>query len=72
MLDKKLYNRSEAAAFLGVKKNTLAVWAVNQRYHLPYVKIGSRVMYRFEDLEHFIEQNLVQSQMSDYEKVWMS
>lgn len=70
MLEKKLYSRSEAATILGVKKNTLAVWAVNHRYNLPYVKIGSRAMYRAEDLENFIENNLVVIPISEYQELW--
>ena len=56
---KQLLSRNEAAAFLGVKPNTLAVWATNKRYALPYVKVGSLVRYRRSDLEHFIERRTV-------------
>lgn len=53
-----LVDRATAASFLGVKKNTLAEWAVNNKYPLPYVKIGRLVRYRMRDLEDFLEQNL--------------
>jgi excisionase family DNA binding protein len=53
-----LVDRDTAAKFLGVKKNTLAEWAVNNKYPLPYVKIGRLVRYRMSDLEAFLERNL--------------
>jgi len=54
-----LCSRHEAAVHLRVSSNTLAVWACNGRYGLPYVKIGSRVMYRLADIEQFIANNLI-------------
>lgn len=53
-----LVDRATAAKFLGVKKNTLAEWAVTNKYPLPYVKIGRLVRYRMSDLEAFLERNL--------------
>lgn len=52
-----LLNRPDAATFLGVQPQTLAAWACTQRYPLPYVKIGRRVMYRLADLEAFVVAN---------------
>lgn len=52
-----LRSRREAAAYLGVAPQTLAVWACTQRYHLPLVKIGRHVKYRQSDLDAFIERN---------------
>lgn len=52
-----LLDRPAAAAYLGVQPQTLAVWACTQRYALPYVKIGRRVMYRLGDLESFVMAN---------------
>ncbi|HEY1999399.1 helix-turn-helix domain-containing protein [Paraburkholderia sp.] len=56
-MQKELIDRTAAAAYLGTKPQTLAVWACTKRYPLPYVKIGRRVMYRLADLEAFIELN---------------
>jgi excisionase family DNA binding protein len=53
--DKKLLSRKEAAKFLGVAEDTLAIWACNKRYALPYVKIGRLVKYKLSDLNAFIE-----------------
>lgn len=55
-----LVSRSEAAAILGIRPHTLACWASNGRYNLPYVRVGSRVMYRRSDIEAFIEANLIE------------
>lgn len=49
-----LLSRIEAAEYLGVKKNTLDVWASTGRYNLRYIKIGSSAKYRKEDLDDFI------------------
>ena len=52
-LGDKLLSREEAAEFLGVKGNTLAVWALQGRG--PAVtKIGSRSLYRLSILKQFI------------------
>ena len=53
-----LLDRKMEAKFLGVKEHTLAVWTTNNRYHLPYIKVGSLVKYRMSDLQRFLEQNL--------------
>lgn len=60
----KLLNRKEAADFLGVTEHTLAVWACNKRYNLPYVKVGRLVKYRYADLLTFIERNTEKSEDS--------
>ena len=56
-----LLTRGQAARILGVKPSTLAVWACNKRYHLPYIKVGSLVKYRRRDLIEFIERQTVSS-----------
>lgn len=54
----ELLSRREAAAYLGVAEQTLAVWKCTKRYDLPYVKIGKLVKYRLADLDEFIAKNL--------------
>ena len=56
-IHKKLMTRREAAAYLGIKEQTLALWAHAHRYDLPYYKIGSTAKYKQEDLDRFIERN---------------
>lgn len=53
----QLRSRAEAAQYLGVAPQTLAVWACTKRYYLPLVKIGRHVKYRQSDLDAFIERN---------------
>lgn len=53
-----LLDRQAAAEFLGIKAQTLAMWAATKKHPLPYVKIGRLVKYRISDLEAFIKQNL--------------
>jgi predicted DNA-binding transcriptional regulator AlpA len=48
----------EVAQLLGVSVQTLAVWRCEQRYPLPYVKVGSRVRYRPCDVEQFMNARL--------------
>ena len=54
----RLFDRQDAASYLGIKPQTLANWAVTRTQNLPYVKIGRRVMYRLADLEAFVMANL--------------
>ena len=51
----KLLTRKEAAEYLGVSTQTLAIWKWSGRYPLPYVKIGRRIKYRQSDLDDFIQ-----------------
>jgi hypothetical protein len=44
---------------LGVSIGTLAVWRCTRRYNLPFVRVGSKVMYREEDVERFITNRRV-------------
>lgn len=52
-----LLSRGQAASYLGIKEQTLAIWACNKRYNLPYYKIGSLTKYRLSDLEKFVQEN---------------
>ena len=55
----QLLTRAAAAEFLGLKEQTLSVWATTQRYALPFIKVGSKVRYRQSDLEKFLESRTV-------------
>jgi len=55
----RMLTRPEAAEYLGIKPQTLAVWAMSGK-HLPVVKVGKKsVRYRESDLRAFIERQLV-------------
>lgn len=53
-----LLTREEAAAFLSIKPQTLAVWHTTRRYNLPVVKVGRAVRYRLSDLEKFVASRI--------------
>ena len=50
----QLLTRREAAEYLGVRPETLAVWHCTRRYNLPVVKVGRSVRYRLADLEAWL------------------
>ncbi len=49
-----LLTRKQAAKYLGVSEQTLAVWKCTKRYALPVVKVGRLAKYRKSDLDDFI------------------
>jgi excisionase family DNA binding protein len=49
-----MLSRREAAKYLGVRENTMAVWACNKRYIIPMFKVGKYVRYKLTDLQKFI------------------
>lgn len=51
-----LLTREQAAAYLGLKKRTLDVWACNNRYNLKFIKVGRLAKYRITDLDEFLER----------------
>lgn len=54
-----LLSRAEAATYLGIKPQTMAVWASTKRYPIPFVKVGRLVRYRQQDLDAFIRARSV-------------
>ena len=46
----------QAAAYLGVKAQTLGVWRCTRRHPIPFVKVGRKVCYRKADLDRFVQQ----------------
>jgi excisionase family DNA binding protein len=54
-----LLTREQAAEYLGIAPQTLAVWAVTGRYDLPFIKIGRCARYRKSDLDKFIDRRTV-------------
>ncbi len=53
----QLLSVEEAAGFLRLSKHTIRAW-ISQR-KLPFVKLGGRVLFRQDDLNSFINSNLV-------------
>ena len=58
MTTQRKLNTQEAAAYLGIRPNTLEVWRCKHRGP-KYSKIGSRVLYALEDLETFFTARAV-------------
>lgn len=54
-----LLTREQAAEYLGIAPQTLAVWAVNGRYDLPFIKVGRCARYRRSDLDAFLDRRTV-------------
>ena len=54
-----LLTRSEAAKYMGITPGTLAVWACEKRYPLPYIKVGRAVRYRQTDLDQWLTSRTV-------------
>jgi len=50
----RLLTRQEAADMLGLKAQTLAIWASNGRHDLPFIKVGRSVRYRMSDIEQWL------------------
>jgi excisionase family DNA binding protein len=55
----RLLTAAEAAEFLGIAIQTLAVWRMNKRCNIPYIKVGQSVRYRLADLEAWLASRTV-------------
>lgn len=54
----KPLNIKEAAEYLGISVQTLYQWVSKRK--IPFVKIGSRTMFRESSLQEYIEAHEVQ------------
>ena len=54
-----LLNRPQAAEYIGVKPQTLAVWATTGRYDLPMIRVGRSVRYRKSSLDAWLRARTV-------------
>lgn len=57
----ELLTRQQAAEYIGVKPQTLAVWHTTHRYGLPLIKVGAKVRYRKGDLDKWLASRTVGS-----------
>lgn len=51
-----LFNPPEAAAYIGVSVDTLAVWRCVGRYNISFIKVGRLVKYRKSALDAFLDR----------------
>jgi excisionase family DNA binding protein len=52
---------AQAASYLGVAEETLAIWRCTKRYSLSYIKVGRLVQYRKSDLDAFLAARTVEA-----------
>lgn len=55
----QLLTPAEAAAYLNVQTQTLAVWRCTGRYDIPFVRVGHNIRYRRADLDAWLERRTV-------------
>jgi hypothetical protein len=58
----ELLDTKAAAAYLAIQPHTLEVWRVSGRYDLPFVRVGSRIRYRRDHLDRFLQSRTVGAQ----------
>jgi excisionase family DNA binding protein len=58
-----LMTRQEAARFLQVNAQTLASWACNGRYKIPFMRVGRAIRYRRSDLESWLASRTVNGEV---------
>ena len=52
--EKQLLDTTEAAGYLGIRKNTLYEWVVQEK--VPHIKVGRLVKFRREDLDEWLKK----------------
>lgn len=60
----KLYTLNDVAEILGVKKQTLRLWACKNKYGLKYCKIGGLIRFRPKDIQDFINKSVIKQPKS--------
>jgi excisionase family DNA binding protein len=55
----ELLTRDQAAQYVGVKPQTLALWRSVGRYGIPVIKVGRLVRYRRTDLDAWLEARTI-------------
>jgi excisionase family DNA binding protein len=57
----RLLNMDEASNLLGIKKSTL--YTVVMRKKITHIKVGKLTRFRLEDLQAYINKNLVEGKV---------
>lgn len=55
IVNDKLLNSQQTSDYLGITKDTLAVWRTTKRYPIPYIKVGHLIKYKLSDLERWLD-----------------
>lgn len=53
----QLANNSTAANYICIAPATLQYWRTSGAQKIPFIKVGGRVMYRFSDLDKWLDDN---------------
>ena len=53
------FSNIEAAAYLGIKPESLEIWRSTRRHIIPYLRIGRRIRYRRADLDQWLTSRTV-------------
>jgi excisionase family DNA binding protein len=61
--EKQLLDTKEAAQYLGISRNTLYEWVIQNK--IPYIKVGRLVKFRKEDLEAWLKRR-TQEEKKDF------
>jgi len=56
--DRRFLTKREVAALLRLSRYTIDSW-VSQRRELPFIRMGSRVMFDAKDVQAWIDKNRV-------------
>ncbi len=59
MANEELLSNREAAKYIQITPGTLHVWRCENRYAIPYLRIGTKIRYRRADLDAFLSSRLV-------------
>jgi excisionase family DNA binding protein len=59
MTDATKLNNTEAAQYLGVAPATLVTWRCTQRYSIPYIRVGKKILYDLDDLRAWLASRKV-------------
>lgn len=54
-----LIDPKECAKLLKTDERTLAVWRCTKKVNIPYIKIGSKVLYDLDDLDAYLREHKV-------------
>ncbi len=63
----KLFTVRELSEIIRLKKSS--IYSLVYRKAIPYVKIGSKILFKLSDIEKFIEQNTHESLKDQLEKI---
>ena len=67
MTSKQKLNTQQAAAYLGLKPNTLEIWRCQHR-DPKYAKLGSRIVYDPDDLEAFFAARSISTRDTELDR----